>query len=164
MSDKTYVVDAYIEIPLGSRNKYEYDPGHNCIRLDRVLYASVVYPTQYGFIPDTLAPDGDPLDIMVLASQPVFPGCRVRARVLGALQMNDSGEQDHKILAVTDCDPRLQSIRRLEDVAPEVRNEIENFFRTYKDLEGHVVDIVGWEGQEAAEEAIEQCRTSTASS
>src|SRR5437899_3037978 len=128
-----HVIEALIEIPVGSRNKYEYDEKRQRIRLDRVLYASVHYPTHYGLIPGTLASDGDPLDVLVLAEEPVFPGCLVDARVLGALHMRDMGQDDHKIVAVEHSDPRLSPVNELRDVAPHLLKEIETFFNTYKD-------------------------------
>lgn len=151
-------ITALIEIPMGSRNKYEYDPGSGKIRLDRVLYASVVYPAQYGFIPETKAPDGDPLDVLVLATEPVFPGCLVDARLLGALRMRDQGEDDYKLLAVTDCDPRYAEIAKLSDVSGHTLTEIEHFFRVYKDLEGKKVEVAGWEDRATALRLIAQAR------
>src|SRR5579885_2079683 len=114
------VIEVLIEIPRGSRNKYEYDKARGVIRLDRVLFSSVHYPTDYGFIPGTLAPDGDPLDVLVLAEEPVFPGCLVDARVLGVMQMRDQGEEDYKIIAVEHSDPRLSTIHELSDLRPHL--------------------------------------------
>jgi inorganic pyrophosphatase len=159
MSKHEELVEAFIEIPMGSRNKYEYDPVRKRMYLDRVLYASVVFPTQYGFIPETKAPDGDPLDILVLADEPVFPGCLVAARLLGVLRLHDKGEDDCKILGVTAGDPRLDRIKKLHDVAPEVLTEIENFFWTYKDLEGKNVEVRGWEDVKSAEAVIARGRS-----
>ena len=152
------IVEALIEIPLGSRNKYEWDEQRGRLRLDRVLYASVHYPTDYGFIPETLAPDGDPLDILVLAEEPVVPGCLVDARPLGVMHMRDQGEDDFKIVAVEHSDPRLSTIHELADVRPHVLTEIENFFRTYKDLEGKETEIIGWDGRDTAWRIIAECR------
>jgi len=153
-----HIIETLIEIPVGSRNKYEYDEKSGRIRLDRVLYASVHYPTHYGLIPGTLASDGDPLDVLVLAEEPVFPGCLVDARVLGVLHMRDMGEDDHKIVAVEHSDPRLSPINALGDVAPHLLREIETFFNTYKDLEGKQTEIIGWCGREDALRLIDECR------
>lgn len=157
MSDDD-VIEALIEIPIGSRNKYEYDERRGRIRLDRVLFSSVHYPADYGFIPDTLAPDGDPLDVLVLAEEPVFPGCLVDARVLGVMQMRDQGEEDYKIIAVEHSDPRLSTILELSDLRPHQLTEIENFFNTYKDLEGKETRITGWQGRDEAWRLIRECR------
>ena len=157
-ADHNHVIEALIEIPVGSRNKYEYDQKSGRIRLDRVLYASVHYPTHYGLIPGTRAPDGDPLDVLVLAEEPVFPGCLVDARVLGVLHMRDMGQDDHKIVTVEHSDPRLSSINTLGDVAPHRLKEIETFFNTYKELEGKQTEIVGWWDREDALRLIDDCR------
>jgi inorganic pyrophosphatase len=158
VQEADHVIEALIEIPVGSRNKYEYDPRRGRIRLDRVLYASVHYPTDYGLIPDTLASDGDPLDILVLAEEPVFPGCLVQARVIGVLHMRDQGEDDFKIVAVEHNDPRLSPINALGDVAPHLLKEIETFFNTYKDLEGKETEIRGWRDREDALRLIDEGR------
>jgi inorganic pyrophosphatase len=156
--DATHIIETLIEIPVGSRNKYEYDEKSGRIRLDRVLYASVHYPTHYGIILGTRAPDGDPLDVLVLAEEPVFPGCLVDARVLGVLHMRDMGEDDHKIVAVEHSDPRLSPINALGDVAPHRLKEIETFFNTYKELEGKQTEIVGWWDREDALRLIDEGR------
>ena len=127
-----HVVDALIEIPLGSKNKYEKDKETGRIRLDRVLYASMIYPAEYGVIEQTLAPDGDELDILVICSDPTFPGCIVPARVLGYLDMWDNGKLDYKLISVVDCDPRYNDVTELEHLSPFVLKEIENFFGNYK--------------------------------
>jgi len=152
------VVDVVVEIPRGSRNKYEYDEATGRFRLNRVLYASVHYPTEYGFIPGTRAPDGDPLDALVLAYEPTFPGCVVPARPVGVLDMRDERGEDRKILAVPTGDPRFQSVRDLSDLQSHWLVEIENFFATYKTLEGTVTEILGWLGAAVADEVIAACR------
>ncbi len=152
------VIDALIEIPLGSKNKYELDKRTGRIRLDRVLYAAMIYPAEYGIIPDTLAPDGDALDILVICNDPTFPGCTVPARVLGYLDMVDNGKLDYKLIAVVDCDPRYAGIQNLEDLSPFVLEEISNFFANYKVLQGIRVDVGRYHGQEDALEIIQQCR------
>ncbi len=156
------IIETLIEIPMGSRNKYEYDEKRRCIRLDRVLYASIHYPTDYGFIPETLAPDGDPLDVLVLAEEPVFPGCLVDARPLGVLHMRDQGEDDYKIVAVEHSDPRLSTIHALSDLRPHLLTEIETFFNTYKDLEGKETEIIGWRDRDEALRTIAECRAAYA--
>ena len=152
------VVDALIEIPFGSRNKYEYDETTGRIRLDRVLYAAMIYPAEYGILENTLAPDGDALDILVICSDPTFPGCTVPARVLGYLDMVDGGKLDYKLISVVDCDPRYDSIRELSDLSPFVLKEIANFFANYKVLQGVKVDVGSYHGREEAMKIIEQCR------
>lgn len=152
------VVDALIEIPLGSRNKYELDKTTGRIRLDRVLYAAMIYPAEYGILENTLAPDGDALDILVICSDPTFPGCTVPARVLGYLDMVDGGKVDYKLISVVDCDPRYDSIRELGDLSPFVLREIANFFANYKVLQGVKVEVGSYHGREAAMAVIEQCK------
>ncbi len=152
------LVEAVIEIPRGSRNKYEIDKRTGVIRLDRVLYSSVHYPADYGFIPYTLAQDGDPLDILVLVEEPTFPGCHVVARPIGVLRMRDEKGPDDKIIAVPAADPRFAHVTELEHVSEHWQREIETFFMTYKTLEDRTVETGGWEGREAAWELIEATR------
>lgn len=149
---------AFIEIPRGSRNKYEFDEETGTFHLDRVLYSSVHYPTDYGFVPDTLADDGDHLDICVLMTEPSFPGCTILARPLGGLEMQDEKGEDFKVLAVPVNDPRFNHYRKLEQVGKHWLREIETFFATYKLLEGKETNIVGWHGLDRALEEIEQSR------
>ncbi|MGA8207358.1 MAG: inorganic diphosphatase [Candidatus Dormiibacterota bacterium] len=152
-------IDVIVEIPRGSRNKYEMDHHTQRIRLDRVLHSSVHYPTDYGFVPDTLAEDGDPLDALVLVDEGTFPGCSVPARPIGLLHMADEHGIDIKLLCVAAGDPRLDPIIDLEDLAPHWLREIEIFFETYKQLEDDKEVAVGrWEGRTAALAAIEVCR------
>lgn len=155
---KNPVVDALIEIPLGSKNKYELDKQTGRIRLDRVLYAAMIYPAEYGIIENTLAPDGDALDILVICNDPTFPGCVVPARVLGYLEMVDGGKLDYKLISVVDCDPRYDSIRELEDLNPFVLKEIANFFANYKVLQGVKVEVGSYHGKDDAIAVIEACR------
>ena len=122
------VVEALIEIPLHSKNKYEIDPTTGKIKLDRVLNASMVYPTEYGSVENTLAPDGDPLDILVVCDNPSFPGCDVPARVLGYLELTDGGKPDYKLISVVDCDPRYSNYRELNELPDFILREIRNFF------------------------------------
>ena len=152
------IVHALIEIPLGSKNKYELDKATGRIFLDRVLYAAMIYPAEYGVIEQTLAPDGDQLDILVICNDPTFPGCIVPARVLGYLDMVDGGKLDYKLIAVVDCDPRYDSVQELEDLSPFVLKEIANFFTNYKVLQGIKVDVGEFHGKQEAMEIIEKCR------
>jgi inorganic pyrophosphatase len=139
-------ITAFIEIPRGSRNKYEYDQSSGRFVLDRVLYSSVHYPTDYGFVVDTLAEDGDPLDVLVLVEEPTFPGCLIPARPLGGLDMDDEAGSDFKVLAVPTGDPRFDHVRGLDDVGGHWLREIETFFSTYKLLEPKQTEVRGWHG------------------
>jgi inorganic pyrophosphatase len=143
-------VSAVIEIPAGSRNKYELDKETGVFSLDRVLYSAVHYPGDYGFVPRTLAEDGDPCDILVLIKEPTFPGCRIDVRPIGVLDMLDRGEPDAKILAVPAEDPTQNEFFDLADIPPHTLREIAHFFEIYKDLEGKRVQIHGWRGCDAA--------------
>jgi inorganic pyrophosphatase len=139
------VVDVIIEIPRGSRNKYEMDHTRGRIRLDRTLFTSMSYPADYGFVPQTLAEDGDPLDAMVLVSQPTFPGCTVRARPIGVFWMHDEHGPDAKLLCVPESDARYADCTDIDDVAESVRREIWHFFDVYKDIEPmKSSDTRGW--------------------
>ena len=152
------VVDALIEIPLGSRNKYETDEKTGRIRLDRVLHSAMTYPTEYGIIEGTLALDGDPLDILVVCNEPTFPGCIVPARVLGYLPMWDGGKEDFKLISVLDCDPRYDGVRELSDLPAFVLKEIKNFFESYKVLQNISVETAEYRGREDALKVIDECR------
>lgn len=152
------IENALIEIPLGSKNKYEIDEKTGRIVLDRVLYSAMSYPAEYGIIEETLAPDGDPLDILVIASEPTFPGCTVPARVLGYLSTKDQGEEDYKLISVVDCDPRYDNVQKLEDLSDFVLKEISNFFQNYKVLQGLTVEVGEYHGLEDTLEIIRQCR------
>lgn len=158
MTEMKKSVEAFIEIPTGSQNKYEYDKERGTFVLDRVLYSPVHYPAEYGYIPETLALDGDPLDILVLATFPTFPGCIIRSRVVGVLIMSDDKGQDEKILAVPEKDPRFDEIKSLEDVPAHRLKEIAHFFQVYKELENKKTEIVGWEGKEKAVALIDECK------
>ncbi len=153
-----HLVNAVIEVPVGSRNKYEYEPELGVIMRDRVLPGAVRYPTDYGFVPSTLTDRGDALDIVVAAYDPAFPGCVVRVRPIGALHIADSKGKEHNVLAVPDDDPRFADIRALEDLPEQNLREIEEFFEVYKQLEGdEEVEIRGWLGLEEAHELIREC-------
>lgn len=134
---------AFIEIPRGSRNTYEYDEEHGTFRLDRVLYSSVHYPADYGFIPDTLAEDGDHLDILVLVQEPTFPGRLIEAKPLGGLDMADEMGPDFKVLAVPVDDPRYHHVQSLEQIGEHWLREIGTFFDTYKLLEPKQTEVLG---------------------
>lgn len=138
------LVNAVIEIPEGSVNKYEYDKKLHVFRLDRRLFSPVHYPGDYGFIPSTLAADGDPLDVLVLASDPTFTGCLVEVRPIGVLQMTDQGKMDEKVLAVLESNPRHANMQNYTDVYPHLLKEIAHFFSIYKDLEGKRTKMIGW--------------------
>lgn len=143
-------VEATIEIPRGSRNKYEYDHERGVFKLDRVLYSSVHYPTDYGFLAGTLAGDGDPLDVLVVVDEPTFTGCHLRVQPIGTLLMFDEKGSDEKILGVPVDDPRFAHIQRLSDLPEHWKLEIANFFRTYKELQGVQTDVRDWHGVEDA--------------
>lgn len=149
---------AMIEIPRGSRNKYEFDEKLGHMRLDRVLYSSVHYPTDYGFIPETLAEDGDHLDILVLMQEPTFPGCIIEARPIGGLDMSDEKGPDFKVLAVPVGDPRYHQVTDLESLGDHWLREIETFFDTYKLLEPKQTEVLGWHDAVFAWQMIETCR------
>ena len=151
---KAGILNVLIEIPAGSKNKYEFDKDLNAFALDRVLYSSVQYPYDYGFIPNTLADDGDPLDGMVIMDQPTFPGCIIPARPIGMLIMIDGGDRDEKILCVPAKDPRYNDVKTLADIAPHRLEEIAEFFRSYKNLEKKVTEIRGWEDVEAVQALV----------
>ena len=151
-------VEVFVEIPRGSRNKYEYDKDRHLFVLDRVLYSSVHYPTDYGFVPDTLGADGDPLDALVIVHEPTFPGCVIPARPIGLLDMCDDKGDDEKILAVPLGDPRFAGVHALDDISPHWLREIENFFQTYKTLEERMTEMRGWRDANAAWEIIERYR------
>ncbi len=153
---KPGLLNVLIEIPAGSKNKYEFDKDMNAMALDRVLAASVMYPYDYGFIPNTLADDGDPLDGMVMMDQPTFPGCVIAARAIGMLEMIDGGDRDEKILCVPDKDPRYANVKSLKDVPQHRLDEIAEFFQTYKNLEKKSVEILGWKDVDAVLPLVEK--------
>jgi inorganic pyrophosphatase len=152
-------VDVIVEIPKGSRNKYEFDPRVGRIRLDRMLFSSTCYPSDYGFVPDTLAEDGDPIDALVLLDEPTFPGCVVRARVIAVFWMSDEEGPDAKLLCVPASDPRFARFQELEDVPVYQISEIWHFFDIYKALEpGKSSATRGWERRREAVRALEEAR------
>lgn len=152
------IVEARIEIPMGSQNKYEIEEESGKIKLDRVLFSSSHYPAEYGYIENTLSGDGDPLDILVLTSSPTFPGCYVESRVIGGMNMIDSSEEDTKLVAVNVGDPRYQHIKKMEDLGPHMLIELENFFSTYKTLQGATTKVLNFFDEEKAKEYLEEAK------
>lgn len=152
------VVTATVEIPFRSRNKYEIDKKTGKIHLDRVLYSAMGYPTEYGTIENTLAPDGDPLDILIIVTEPTYPGCQVPARVVGYLEMTDGGKLDYKLIAVVDVDPRYDGINDITDVPAFTLKEIRNFFENYKQLQGITVTVGDYHNQLEAMKLVEECK------
>lgn len=150
--------DVIVEIPKGSRNKYEYDPVKKMIRYDRMIFSSMFYPSDYGFIPETLAGDGDALDALVLVSEPTFPGCLIEVKPIGLFRMRDEKGPDAKILCVPISDPMWNKVNTLEEINPHLKKEIEHFFQVYKDLEKKKVGIDGWEDKAAAIEAYHESK------
>jgi inorganic pyrophosphatase len=147
-----------IEIPKGSRNKYEWDHEREVIVLDRFLFSSVVYPTDYGFIPETLGQDGDPLDVMCCVSEATFPGCLIDVKPIALFRMEDDQGIDDKVLCVPLSDPGWNGMERLEDIPSQLRDEIAHFFSIYKDLEQKAVKVDGWYPREEAVREIDAAR------
>lgn len=149
-----------IEIPMGSRNKYEYDPALGGIRLDRFVSASVVYPTDYGYIPETLAPDGDPLDALVCVSEPTFPGCVAMVRIVALFKMDDEKGPDDHVVCVPCADPGWSEMHELDDLPNQLRAEIGHFFSVYKDLDvGRVSRVNGWGDRTSAIDTVLEARS-----
>jgi inorganic pyrophosphatase len=147
-----------IEIPKGSRNKYEWDEQRQRIVLDRFLFSSVVYPTDYGFIPETLGQDDDPLDVMCCVSEPTFPGCMIDVKPIALFRMEDDDGVDDKILCVPLSDPGWNTMESLEDLPKQLADELAHFFSIYKDLEQKNVTVDGWYSRQEAIEEIEAAR------
>ena len=148
----------FVEIPAGSRNKYEYHEELGGIVLDRRLYTSMTYPADYGFVEGTLAEDGDPLDALVLVSDPTFPGCRIRVRTIGVFHMEDEKGPDEKLLCVPLGDPAFERVADIHDVQNELRDEIEHFFRRYKELEHKKTETHGFGDRAEAERIVDEAR------
>lgn len=155
IANKTF--DVLIEIPKGSRNKYEYDFDLQKIRFDRMLYSSMMYPGDYGFIPETLALDGDPLDVLVMGTEPTFPMCVMEVKPIGVFHMSDEKGQDEKIICVPVTDPIWNSYNDISDLNPHRVKEITHFFQVYKDLENKKVDIGAWGDAKEAYEIWNAC-------
>jgi inorganic pyrophosphatase len=150
------IVNGIIEIPQGSRSKYEVDKESGLLKLDRVIYSSFHYPINYGFIPQTLGQDGDPLDILVLCSQPIQPLCLVQATVIGNMQMIDQGTKDDKIIAVATRDPSVSHIKNMNEMPQHFLAELKNYFEQYKVLENKKVEIDKFQDKETALEVIKE--------
>src|SRR3954469_23115693 len=161
-TDIPSVVNMIVEIPKGKRNKFELDKDTGLIKLDRYLYSSSVYPGDYGFVPQTLAEDGDPLDILVMVNEPTFSGCLIGARVIGLFRMRDNGANDYKVLAVPHTDPLFAEFVDLENVPGHFLREVSHFFGTYKQLEGAVIEPLGWtnaaDGVDVVRDAVARYR------
>ncbi|HEY2201485.1 MAG TPA: inorganic diphosphatase [Solirubrobacteraceae bacterium] len=148
-----------VEIPKGSRNKYEYDPELGAIKLDRFISASVVYPTDYGFVPGTLAPDGDPLDVLVCVSEPTFPGCVVMSKLVALFKMSDEKGRDDHVVCVPHHDPGWNYMNDVEDLPELVRAEIGHFFAIYKDLDpDRHSEVMGWGDRAEALVTLDEAR------
>lgn len=145
-----------VEIPMGSRVKYELDKETGLIKYDRVLYSPMHYPANYGFVPQTLWDDGDPLDVLVLGQEALVPGCLVEVRPIGVLDMVDGGEGDAKVLAVPCADPRWKGTKDVGDLEPHVLEEIKHFFQVYKDLQKKKVEVGDWQGRAEAMLVVEK--------
>jgi inorganic pyrophosphatase len=163
MADKDNAGDddpllCFVEIPKGSRNKYEYDEEVGAIMLDRFLFSSMVYPTDYGFIPNTLGEDGDALDAMVCVSEPTFPGCVIPVKPIALFRMKDDKGVDDKVLCVPLSDPGWNTLENLDDLPDQLQDEITHFFSVYKDLEQKKVEVDGWHSREDAIKEIENAR------
>ena len=157
MTNDTPTFDVLIEIPKGSRNKYEYDFKLKKIRFDRMLFSSMMYTADYGFIPETLALDGDPLDVLVLGSEPTFPMCVMEVKPIGVFHMTDEKGPDEKIICVPMSDPIWNKLNDLSEMNPHQMKEIEHFFQVYKDLEKKKVDVGGWGDANEAVEILHAC-------
>ena len=152
-------LNCVVEIPKGSRNKYEYDPQLGGVKFDRFISASVVYPTDYGFVPDTLAPDGDPLDVLVCVSEPTFPGCIVPVKVVGLFRMSDEKGPDDHVVCVPSHDPGWNTLEDVGDLPAQLRAEISHFFEVYKDLDhGRFSEVKGWADRAAALQTLAEAR------
>ena len=150
------IINVIVEIPKGSMNKYEYDKKHNMMKLDRVLFSPFHYPGDYGLIPQTLSEDGDPLDALVIVTNPTYPGILIESKPIGLLEMKDDGEYDDKIICVSTNDPRYFHTYDITDIDDHSRSEIAHFFQVYKELEGKKVEILGWKNAKEAKGVIEE--------
>lgn len=150
--------DAIIEIPRGSRNKYEMDHETGRIRFDRVLYSPMFYPADYGFVENTLGLDGDPIDVLVFLTEPTVPGCVIEVKTIGVLKMSDDKGQDEKLICVPVADPTWNQLENITDMNPHTLKEVEHFFRVYKDLENKTTTIEGYGDKAEAEQLLEDAR------
>ncbi len=151
------VANMIVEIPKGRRTKFEIDKKSGLIKMDRYLYSSAVYPGDYGFIPQTLAEDHDPLDVLVMVNEPTFSGCLIETRVVGIFKMKDKGQNDFKILGVPNKDPLFEAMLKIEDVPKHFLREVEHFFSTYKQLEGVHIEPLGWASHEEGAVEVRSC-------
>jgi len=156
-ADQISSFDVLIEIPKGSRNKYEYDFKLKKVRYDRMIFSSMMYPADYGFVPETLALDGDALDVLVLVTEPTFPGCVMEVKPIGVFHMEDEKGPDEKIICVPVSDPVWNRVGDLSELNPHLIKEIEHFFQVYKDLEKKKVSIGGWGNHQEAKEIVALC-------
>lgn len=147
-------LNTIIEVPKLSRVKYELDKETGLIKFDRVLYSPMHYPANYGFVPQTLWDDGDPLDVLVLGQESLVAGCLITVRPIGVLDMIDGGDGDAKVLAVPTEDPRFKNTKNISDLEPHLLDEISHFFKVYKDLQGKKVEVGAWKDAKAAEEVV----------
>lgn len=154
----TSTFDVFIEIPAGSRNKYEFDFDSKLMRFDRLLFSSMKYPADYGFIPETYALDNDPLDVLLLATEPTIPGLVVEVKPIGVFYMSDDKGKDEKIICVPTGDPLMSELNDLDDINNHLLKEIEHFFKVYKDLENKKVETNGFGDKKAALEMIKECQ------
>lgn len=163
-TDIPTVVNTIVEIPQGSRSKFELDNATGLFKLDRYLFSSLVYPGDYGFVPQTLAEDGDPLDVLVMVNEPTFTGCLIETRVVGLFLMKDRGANDFKVLGVPHSDPLFSEYQDLDNVPPHFLREVEHFFGTYKELEGVRTETLGWrsaaDGVAEVKASVERYRAS----
>lgn len=155
--EKVSTFDVLIEIPKGSRNKYEYDFELKKIRYDRMIFSSMMYPADYGFVPETLALDGDPLDVLVLVTEPTFPGCVMEVKPIGVFHMADEKGPDEKVICVPVSDPIASRVNDLPELNAHLIKEIEHFFKVYKDLEKKKVDVGGWGNVKEAKQIVADC-------
>ena len=155
-TDPTEPLVAIVEIPKGSSNKYEWDEELGAIKLDRLLFSSLGYPTDYGFFRNTVAADGDPLDAMVVVSEPTFPGCYIEVKPVALFRMRDENAEDNKILCVPLTDPNWSHVETLDDLPMSLKDEISHFFSIYKTPDWKVVKVDGWYSKEEALESIER--------
>ena len=156
-AEQVNTFDVLIEIPKGSRNKYEYDFRLRKIRYDRMIFSSMMYPADYGFIPETLALDGDPLDVLVLVTEPTFPGCVIEVKPIGVFHMADEKGPDEKVICVPVSDPIASKVNDLDELNPHLKAEIEHFFQVYNDLEEKKVDVGGWGNVAEARDIVAKC-------
>lgn len=157
------IINIVIEIPAGSKNKYEYDEELDVIMLDRVMYSAMAYPYDYGFVPETRCEDGDHLDVLLILDHSLFPGCVVAGRPIGMMKMIDDGEADEKLICVPAKDPRYDHITELDQLSAHLPKEIQHFFEHYKDLQNKTAQINGWCNAASAKEFIKQSQAVYAS-